>query len=82
MSDRSTFSPERFDALRAENPDLIINLYAMTPRGVVTLEVITPDGETYSWTAETAAEVYVLAFPETGMPTSTEASVIATDIFD
>ena len=81
MTEPSTFSPERFDALRAENPDLIINLYAMTPRGVVTLEVITPDGETYSWTAETAAQAYVMAFPERVEPVP-EASAIATDIFD
>lgn len=81
MSGKSIYSPERFDALRAENPELIINLYAMTPRGVVTLEVITPDGETYSWTAETAAQAYVMAFPER-VEQAPEASVIATDIFD
>lgn len=64
MEKPSISSPERFDALRAEQPDLAINLYAMTPRGVVTLEIITPDGDSFTWSAETAAEAYLLAFPE------------------
>jgi hypothetical protein len=60
---------DRFDEIRSENPDLAINLYAMTPGGDVTLEVIESDvnndGQsiTYTWTAPTAAEVMALAFP-------------------
>jgi len=68
-------SPERFDTLRAENPDLAMNLYAMEPGGSVTLEIITPDTKTYTFTAPTAAAALALAFPEPTRPT------IETDIF-
>ena len=54
---------DRFDEIRSENPDLAINLYAMTPGGDVTLEVITPDGQNFTWVAPTAAEATALAFP-------------------
>lgn len=54
---------DRFDDIRSGNPDLAINLYAMTPGGEVTLEVITPGGQNFTWTAPTAAEAMELAFP-------------------
>lgn len=82
MTRPSISSPERFDALRAEHPNLIINLYAMTPRGVVTLEIITPDGQRYAWAAETAAAAYALAFPEDAVIAAPVMAEMATDIFD
>lgn len=71
----STSSPERFDRLRDENPDLILNLYAMEPGGLVTLEIITPDAATYVFRGATAAEAMHLAFPSADEPTT------ETDIF-
>lgn len=68
MTGKSISSPERFDALRAEHPELAINLYAMTPGGVVTLEVLTPDGNSFTWTDETAAGAYAQAFPDAAEP--------------
>ena len=59
---------DRFDEIRSENPDLAINLYAMTPGGDVTLEVITPDGQNFTWIAPTAAEAMELAFPASPEP--------------
>lgn len=53
-----------FDAVRAAHPELIVNLYAMTPGGAVTLEVITPDGQSWTWTGVTAAECIAQAFPD------------------
>lgn len=66
---QSTSSPERFDRLREEQPDLIINLYAMQPGAAVTLEIITPDDKTYTFHGATAAAAMALAFPE---PTETD----------
>lgn len=59
---------DRFDEIRSENPDLAINLYAMTPGGGVTLEVITPDGRNFTWAATTAAAAMELAFPASPEP--------------
>lgn len=53
-----------FDAVRAAHPELIVNLYAMTPGGAVTLEAITPDGQAWTWTGVTAAECIAQAFPD------------------
>lgn len=55
---------ERFDRLREEHPDLILNLYAMQPLGPVTLEIITPDGKTFTFPALSAAAAMAAAFPE------------------
>ena len=75
--------PDRFDDIRSENPDLAINLYAMTPGGDVTLEVITPNGQNFTWVAPTAAEAMELAFPA-GPEPDTEAppEPQPTSIFD
>ena len=59
---------DRFDEIRSENPDVAINLYAMTPGGDVTLEVITPDGQNFTWAASTAAAAIELAFPAEPTP--------------
>lgn len=72
----STFSSERYDLLRASHPELVINLYSMTPGGNVTLEVITPDGQSFNWSAPTAGEALLTAFPE-----EHPADDIETDIF-
>lgn len=53
-----------FDEIRAANPELGLALYAMEPGGPITLEVYTPDGQTFSWTGPTEAHVLALAFPE------------------
>lgn len=65
MQRASTFSPERFDQLRAENPDCGFALYALEPRGPVTLEVIPPeaDARVYQFVGATADEAMSQAFP-------------------
>lgn len=65
MQRASTFSPERFDQLRAENPDCGFALYALEPRGPVTLEVIPPeaDARVYQFVGATADEAMNQAFP-------------------
>lgn len=55
--------PELFDELRAAHPELGFSLYAQTPGGVVTFEIIAPDGETYQFKGRTAAEAMAAAFP-------------------
>lgn len=75
--------PDRFDEIRLENSDLAINLYAMTPGGDVTLEVITPDGQNFTWVAPTAAEAMELAFPAEPEPdTEAPPEPQPTSIFD
>jgi hypothetical protein len=58
----------RLDDLRAQHPELGFAIYAMEPRGLVTLEIYTPDGQTYSFKAETEAGVINQAFPPTPEP--------------
>mgnify|MGYP007112247724 CR=1 FL=1 len=62
----STDAAERFDRLRAQYPDLGMAVYAYDPRGVVTLEIHTPEADTapYTFTGATLAEVLARAFPE------------------
>ena len=69
----------RFDELRRDNPMLRFNLYAMEPYGPVTLEIITPDDLTFSFTAMTAAGALEKAFPT--VPTATELPATPIDIF-
>ncbi len=78
MNSPSASSPERFDRLRETHPDLAINLYAMEPGGLVTLEIITPDGTTYTFAGATAESAMLVAFPDTGQPTQDRHE---TDIF-
>lgn len=73
MSSSSTSSSDRYDAIRAQNPDIAISLYGLVPGGDVTLEVITPDGQSFTWSAATASDALALAFPQklcpnTGLP--------------
>lgn len=62
---------ERFDALRAANPDLGFAVYAYEPRGVVTLEIHTPEvgAEPYTFKGATLADALAQAFPEAGAKT-------------
>lgn len=58
MSDQTSL-----DDLRAANPGLGFAVYAYTPGGPVTLEVLLPSGETYTFLGETMAEAIARAFP-------------------
>ncbi|WP_316397314.1 hypothetical protein [Bradyrhizobium sp. 33ap4] len=51
------------DDLRRAQPDLAFAVYAMEPRGIVTLEIYTDDGQVYSFTGETEADAILAAFP-------------------
>jgi hypothetical protein len=57
-----------FDELRAANPELAVSLYALEPGGLVTLEILTPDGGAFTFAAETAAEAIEKAFPDATCP--------------
>lgn len=84
MSGKSTYSLNIFDAIRARYPELAVNLYAMTPQGAVTLEVLTPDDGRHVWTAVSAEEAFSLAFPDLVNPSEPEpapAAEPAIDIF-
>lgn len=52
------------DRLREKHPDLAIGIYALEPDGPVTLEIITPDQEVFSWRAATLAGCIARAFPD------------------
>lgn len=54
---------DRFDAIRAANPDLAISLYALTPGGSVTLEVLDATGGSWTWVGATGADAMEMAFP-------------------
>lgn len=54
----------RFDEIRAANPELGFGLYALAPGGPVTLEIYTPDEQTFSFIGPTETAVLALAFPE------------------
>lgn len=88
MQRTSTFSPERFDQLRAENPDCGFALYALEPRGPVTLEVIPPeaDAQVYQFVGATADEAMNKAFPplaEDAEPeTMPSPAAVAASVFD
>lgn len=52
------------DDIRARYPDLAGALYFFEPGRPVTLELITPAGDTFPFTAPTVAECIAKAFPE------------------
>ena len=79
MRTRSTCS---LDDLRRQNPDLGFAIYAYAP-GPLTLEILTPDGRTFPFKADTLDEAIALAFPERAAPEAppAEPTDAATDIF-
>lgn len=51
------------DTLRARLPGCGFALYAYEPGGLITLEVITPEGETFSFVGATEAAAVARAMP-------------------
>jgi hypothetical protein len=71
------------DDVRREHPTLGAAIYAYQPGEAVTLEVHTPDGQVFSWTGPTEADVLLQAFPpdiEPDTPAIEEPT--PTNIFD
>lgn len=63
MPGKLTSSLDAFDAMRAASPDLGFSLYAMEPGGIVTLEIITPDGGVFTFKDVSARAAIDQAFP-------------------
>lgn len=55
--------PQQLDDLRQAQPEMGFAVYAYEPGAPVTLEAHTPDGEVYSWQADTLADAIAKAFP-------------------
>lgn len=73
------------DELRAAMPDFGFALYAFEPGGDVTLEVITPDGQTFQFVGPTEAAVIARALPGAAEPAALPAETAipaAPSIFD
>lgn len=69
------------DDLRAAHPDLGVAIYAYEPGGPVVLELLTPDGRTFTFPAPTVLDALAMAFPETAIdPGEGKATVADTDI--
>lgn len=60
------------DDVRARYPALAGAIYFYDPGQSVTLEILTPAGESFSFTAPTVAECLAKAFPELTTPEPTE----------
>jgi hypothetical protein len=72
-----------FDDIRAAHPDLAVSAYALEPGGPVTLEILTPDGASYTFTRPTLAEAVAVAFPpDRPSATPTPAPVARASILD
>ena len=69
------------DDVRARYPALAGAVYFYDPGQPVTLEILTPAGETFSFTAPTVAECMAKAFPEL-TPTEPEPEQPAASVFD
>lgn len=69
------------DDVRARYPALAGALYFYDPGQPVTLEILTPAGESFSFTAPTVAECLEKAFPEL-TPTEPEPEEPAASVFD
>lgn len=73
------------DALRAALPDCGFAVSAYEPGGDVTLEVITPDGQTFQFVGPTEAAVIARALPGAAEPAAPPAETVipaASSIFD
>jgi hypothetical protein len=69
------------DDLRRQEPDVGAALYAFEPGGPVTLEVHMPDGQMFTWSAATEAEVLSQAFPQADDEAELPAPSVEIDIF-
>lgn len=71
------------DSLRYRYPHLGLAVYAYTPGGPVTLEVLTPDGSTFQRTAPTMTEAAEALFGplETNEPNQVEPEDEPNDVF-
>lgn len=67
------------DDLRREQPDLGAALYAYEPDGDVVLEIHTPDGQVYAFSAPSEAAALAMAFPQTDQDAPAEPAI---NIFD
>lgn len=70
------------DDLRNRFPELGFSVFAMEPRGVVTLEIYTPDGEVYSFVANTMSEAISKAFPKQEVEEDNKPEQPASNVFD
>jgi hypothetical protein len=52
------------DAVRERFPAFALALYALEPGGPITLEILAPDGESFTFTGPTEAAVLERAFPD------------------
>lgn len=68
------------DAVREAYPDLGMALYALDPRGPVTLEILTDTGDLFTFHGSTEAEVLGRAFPAPPEPEQ-EPEAAIDDIF-
>jgi hypothetical protein len=84
---------ERFDRIRAENPDCGFAIYAYEPHGPVTLEILTPEADAppYQFVGATAEEAMEKAFPMSDLqadstdqqtPEPTASPTPAVSVFD
>lgn len=74
---------QTLDDARAANPDLGFAAYAYEPGGDVVLEIHTPDGQVFTFSAPTETAVLALAFPPDTEPPPADPTPepISTDIF-
>lgn len=64
------------DDARAANPDLGFAIYAYGPGEPVTLEILTPDAQVFTFTGTSEADVLAKAFPpEAETPTEPEPNI-------
>jgi hypothetical protein len=72
------------DDVRARYPNLAGAVYFYEPGRPVTLEMISPEGESFSFTAPTVAECIAKAFPELiePEPAEPEPEAPAASVFD
>ena len=54
---------DRLHQIRQKNPELRLAIYAMTPGEPVTLEILTPDDQVFTFTKPTLTEALDEAFP-------------------
>ena len=54
---------DRLHQIRQKNPELRLAIYAMTPGEPVTLEILTPDDQVFTFTKPTLTEALDAAFP-------------------